>query len=307
MPFPDTALRAFTGDNSNLPSDRNSGKLKFPTANHEEETGGMSITFTEYKYSRPTVSANYRPIATGTQISLPLPKALSTDYKASWSNSEMGAFGQMLSDSVPGAIKTVASAVNNPREFIDGAKSLIDSKRWSSIEEGALKFGSALGTDILTDNAIFRNATTGVGVARNPFLAAQFEGIGFRAFPFEYDFVPRSKKDSETIEKIIQAFKYGMHPSYIEFGSLKNALFRYPYIYRPKFTKNKWLFDFGMCALTDFSVDYHGHGSGVYTDDNGDKIPMNVRIKFTMQEIEIITKESLNNTNKYDDTQSKSR
>lgn len=296
----DTALRAFQGDNTNLSTDRNFGTLKFPSANHEEETGGLGITFTEYKYSRPNIDGGYKPIKTGTQISLPLPKALSASYNARWENAEMGAFGQYLSSETPKAIKAGEQWAKNM--FADPIKttsetinSLIDTKRWASIGSG---FGSAIGTDILTSNAIFRNATTSVGVARNPFLAAQFEGVNFRAFPFEYELIPRSKKDSEVIEKIVNAFKYGMHPSYIEFGTLKNALFRYPNIYRPRFTKDKWLFDIGMCVITDFSVDYHGHGSGVYTDDNGDKIPMNIRIKFTMQEIEIVTKETLDNNNK---------
>lgn len=311
MDISDTALKAFSGDSTNLPTDRNFGTLKFPTANHEEETGGFSITFTEYKYSRPKAAENYKPIATGTQISLPLPRSLVASYAVDWQNAEMGAFGQLLSDSIPGIVKSGDQMVRNVmadpvQASKDTIRSITDVKRWSSMP-GLGKAASAIGTDILTNNALFRNATTGSGVARNPFLAAQFEGVQFRSFPFEYSLVPRSKKDSEVIEKIIKAFKYGMHPSYIEFGSLKNALFRYPNIYKPKFTKNKWLFDFGMCVIKDFTVDYHGHGSGIYNDDNGDKIPMNVVIKFTMQEIEIITKESLEDINKFDETQSKGR
>lgn len=305
MAFPtDTASKAFQGDNSNLPTDRNFGSIKFPTANHEEETGGMGITFTEYKYSRPSRKEDYKPIATGTSISLPLPKDLASGYSVDWQNAEMGAFGQTLSDSVPGIVKGAINAYNNPKQalhsILDGAaRSLTDAKKYSSMPESGSPWLSAIGTDILTNNALFRNATTGVGVARNPFLAAQFEGVQFRTFPFQYDLVPRSKKDSEAIEKIIKALKYGMHPSYIEFGSLKNALFRYPNIYKPRFTKNKYLFDFGMCVIKDFVVNYHGHGSPVYSDDNGEKIPMHVSINFTMQEIEINTKETLDTFNDF--------
>jgi len=304
MAASDTAIKAFTGENGNLPTDKNFGSLKFPTANHDAETGGHSIVFTEYKYSRPSVSASYKPIPTGTTITLPLPKSIVAGYSADWQDSEMGAFGQVLSDSIPGLIKDGASAVrkiiDNPvQASIDGARSLLDYKRWSSMP-GVVKGASALGTDILTNNPIFRNATTGTGVARNPFLAAQFEGVKFRSFPFEYDLVPRSKQDSQAIEKIIKAFKYGMHPSYVEFGSLKNALFRYPNIYKPQFTKNAYLFDFGICVLKDFSINYHGHGTPVYADDNGDKIPMHITISFTMQEIEIVTKETINEFSEQD-------
>lgn len=278
------------------------GTIKFPTANHEEETGGMGITFTEYKYSRPDKDGNYNPVSTGTNISLPLPRALAAGYSAEWQNANLGAFGQVLSQNIPGAVDAlskVGSALSksvssgSSKDFSDGIRSMVEEIKFSSIVGGVANAASALGTDILTNNALFRNATTSIGVARNPFLAAQFEGVQFRTFPFEYDLIPRSKKDSEAIDKLIRALKYGMHPSYIEFGSLQNALFRYPHIYKPKFTKGKYLFDFGMCVIKDLNVDYHAEGSPIYADDNGEKIPMHVRLTFVMQEIEIVTKEKL--------------
>lgn len=291
---------------TNGSSTKSGGTLKFPTTDHEAETGGMSITFTEYKYSRPTRNAPFKPIATNTNISLPLPKGLSTSYKTDWQNQQLGAFGEFLSLNAPEAVKAASNFIkgvsnyNSFKDVIDGARSFIEEKKFASFENGIKNGLSAMGTDILTNNQLFQNASTNIGIARNPFLAAQFEGVQFRSFPFEYNLIPKNKQDSETIEKIIKAFKYGMHPSYVEFGTLKNALFQYPYIYKPQFTKSKYLFDFGFCVITDLSVDYHGGGDPIYADDNGDKIPMNIRLSFTMQEIEIITKESINNFSEKD-------
>jgi hypothetical protein len=170
--------------------------------------------------------------------------------------------------------------------------SFIDGK-WDNLKQTAGGFLSALGTDAITNNSVFRSAGRGAGIARNPFLAASFEGVQFRIFNFQYKFYPKSRQESDNIENIIKILKYGMHPSYEEFGGLQNALFRYPNIYKPSFSKPEYLFDFGFCVIRDLAVVYHDQGTPKYIEDNGVKIPAFIGLNISLTEIEIITKDSL--------------
>jgi hypothetical protein len=53
------------------------------------------------------------------------------------------------------------------------------------------------------------------------------------------------------------------------------------------------LFEFGFCVIKDLDVQYHGEGSPVYHSVDGDKIPASIKLGFTLQEIDIVTKSNL--------------
>ncbi len=265
------------------------GKLVF-TDTHKKESGDHMLTFTEYKYSRPSFGNEFKPIPTGTEIALPIPYDLTTNYTTQWNMPESGAWTQVVATEGGEILKNrIAAGVDMP------SLSLSDVK-FQSIASGLGKAGSAIGTDILAQNRLFQVAGQGAGIARNPFIAALFEGVQFRSFNMEWKMYPKSKADADLIRKIISAFKYGMHPSYQEFGGLKNALFNYPYIYKPKFTKPDYLFDFGYSIIREVTTPFHAEGAPLYIDSNGDKIPAFVQLQLSFTEIEIITKDSLDGT-----------
>ncbi len=270
------------------------GPLTF-TEKHKQESGGLMLTFVEFEYKRPDFNSRFTPKATGTQIALPIPYNLDTNYQTQWNTPDAGAWTQMVANEGGEILRnTIKNGFEMP------ALSMTDGK-YQSLASGLGRFASAVGTDILAQNRLFQVAGQGAGIARNPFLAALFEGVQFRTFNMQFKLYPKSKEEADIIRNIIKAFKYGMHPSYQSFGGLKNALFNYPYIYKPAFTKPEYLFDIGYCIIKNISPMYHSEGAPHYFESDGNKIPAFVTLAIEFQELEIITKDSLSGSTLQDD------
>jgi hypothetical protein len=262
------------------------GTLKFPP-DYEKESGGHWFTLTEYEYSRPSMGSDFKPVATGTQIALPIPINLAPSYGARWGEDNQGAWMNYISK----AGVNLFEGAKNSANYEMSISNL--QEKWDGMKTGSSDALSAVGTDILYRNSIATGIGTVTGEARNPFLAANFEGVQFRRFSFDYDLIPKTRQDSNTIENIIKSIKLGMHPSYKEFGTMKNALFRYPNMFLPAFSKPAYLFDFGFSVITNFTVQYHSAQGPYYHSDGNDKLPAFININFELQEIEIVTKETL--------------
>ena len=277
-----------------MPSDTQSrltaDKTNFGTLIYSDklsgENGGNMLMFVEYKYTRPTLNATFNPVETGTKIALPLPYDLSVPYAANWDQSSMGAWGEFVS-------QKGTELFRNADSIVSGNKNSISDSLMSSLKTSVYEGASAVGTDVVFGNRLAEVVGVGAGIVRNPFLAASFQGVQFREFNLQYKLYPKSKAEADTIEKIVKAFKYGMHPSYREFGGLKNALFNYPNIYKPAFLKPEHLFDFGFCVIKQINLSYHDQGAPIYIGSGNDKYPAFMSLQLSLQEIEIVTKETL--------------
>ena len=124
----------------------------------------------------------------------------------------------------------------------------------------------------------------------NPFREMLFEQIDYRAFKFNYRFLPRSSGEVGNIRKIIDLFKFHMHPEL----STGNLFFIYPaefqIVYYFKGTENTYFHKIAPSALTDLSVTYGGSG-GMSSFHDGTPTEVNVSLSF--QELELLTKEKI--------------
>lgn len=273
-----TQLIALTQNQNGTSSD---SKLQYPISGHGEE-GGQWVTFTVYKYTRPTLKEDYKPEPTGDTLKLPLPLTLSTNYTLGWDNVSLGAFGTQVGETaskVAGEFKGMQFS-----SFMDAM---------DKIGGDSGKLGKAIASDIITDRDTVRKLGAAAGYARNPFVAATFEGVAFRTFPFQYKLTPKSFKESQAIEKIITLLKKVAHPSYSSLAGITNSLFTYPNMILPKFSHPDYLFDIGMCVIRDITVDYHAENGPIYYDQDDKKMPAFINLSFQLNEIEIITRETL--------------
>lgn len=256
------------------------------------ETNGNWLIFHEFEYSRPTRLSEYKPIATGNSISLPVPINMEANSIADWENASLGAWNSFLNDYGNQAYEGLNNVINDLQK---PGNNLIDSIRnnfnFSELSGGAFR---ALGTDIMTSNTAFRNISSTVGIAKNPFQAVMFNQMNLRTFNFQYKLVPRSYEDSVTIANIIKSFKMAQHPDYgVDY---LNNLMKYPNMFKIELSDKeleKLMFKYGMCVLTDVSVNYHGEGSAIYFEKDGKRAPASVILSLTFREIEMNTKESI--------------
>lgn len=129
------------------------------------------------------------------------------------------------------------------------------------------------------------------GVAANPKKEQVFKGVDFRTFTFDYQFYPRSEKESANVKNIIDEFKYHMHP---EFKDSSGFLFTYPsefdIYYYAGGEENEFVHKHTACVLQSMNVNYSPQGQ--FTSfPNGAPTQINLTLEF--KELAIITRETL--------------
>lgn len=152
------------------------------------------------------------------------------------------------------------------------------------------KLPGALG---MTNIGAALSASTGKTL--NPFQEVIFEYVDFRSFNFKYSFFPKDKQESESVKKIINLFKYHMHPEL----SAGKMFFIYPsefqigYYY--KGSKNQYFHQFAPCVLESMDVSYGADRLSAFK--NGD--PTEIHMSLTFRETELLTKNMITTEGRY--------
>lgn len=124
------------------------------------------------------------------------------------------------------------------------------------------------------------------GTALNPFKEVIFEAVDFRSFNFRYKFMPRSREESDEVKRIIDLFKFHMHPELSE-GKL---FFIYPSEFQITYyygsDRNQYFHQFRPCVLENMEVVYGGEMFSTFKDGH----PTEVNVALTFRETEILTK-----------------
>lgn len=219
-------------------------------------------------------------------IALHLPTDLATRYGMQWEETDLAGTTAILatSENLAGALK-------------EGAMAMFSSE--SSLS-GALDQAKAGGTSITGYGISQALRVPGVGeaisklsgVAANPKKEQLFKQVDFRTFSFQYDFFPKSATESQAVQKIIQMFKYHMHPEF------KSDSFNFMYIYPSEFDivyyhqgrENLNLPRHTSCVLTDMNVLYTPQGVATTFPDGAST---HIRVVLTFKELAILTKENI--------------
>lgn len=189
--------------------------------------------------------------------------------------------------------------------------------QWSEDDTSALQMANAAGTEILkavsgdkksdvtgTGAAIIANlslsklpqnvaggASAALGLAANPKKEQVFKGVDFRTFSFEYQFFPRSIDEANNVLRIVEEFKYHMHP---EFKDSNNFVYIYPsefdIVYFANGKENRNLHRHTSCVLTSMSVNYTPNGM-FSTFANGMPTQINMTLEF--RELALLTKDKV--------------
>ena len=124
-------------------------------------------------------------------------------------------------------------------------------------------------------------------------MAVMFKGVGFREHEFAYKFIARNMQESEQIKKIINTFKYHMHPDFFA----GNLSFSYPDEFVINFADSisSNLYSIGDCVLKNLNISYNSQGVPLFFEDTG--APVSVEITLQFQEMKIITKSDMDNPN----------
>ena len=141
-------------------------------------------------------------------------------------------------------------------------------------------------------------------------MELMFTDVGRRDFSFEFNFLPKSRKEAETVDEIVFTFKKHMMPSMISsidvFGhnvelGMGRALkipdtFDIHYFYQN--IENPYLNRISTCYLTGLDVGYGGDKYVTYEptthkNSGAGPPPQKTNIKLSFSEIETITRERI--------------
>jgi hypothetical protein len=253
-------------------------------------------------------------------IVLPVPSNLAVQSGANYSDANLGVFGGMAAGRITGSdvsdavsslgdmIATRIEQAGNAMKTVDSDAGVFTMAGQALGPDGATKaigmFGPAIAAatgakvagglgSLLALGGSAEGVVAGIGLseglALNPHLAVVFNNVGFRSHSFTYKFIARNQEESDAIKRIINTFKYHMHPSY-DYGTIA---FKYPDEFEIEFASAiaPYLYDIGTCVLKDVSVNFNGEGTPIFFEGSG--APVSIEIQLSFQETFIYTKERL--------------
>jgi hypothetical protein len=155
---------------------------------------------------------------------------------------------------------------------------------------------TGVGAAIIANLALSKGPNAGansaaLGLAANPKKEQVFKGVDYRSFQFEYQFFPRSVNEARNVLRIIEEFKYHMHP---EFKDDNNFVYVYPsefdIFYYQNGKENPNLHRHTSCVLTEMSINYTPNGS-FNTFANG--MPTQINVQLSFRELALLTKDKI--------------
>jgi hypothetical protein len=213
-----------------------------------------------------------------TAIALYMPQQITTSYQAKYSEDTIG----IVAETVGGAILSGMSG--------GGFKDVM-GVLGAGVEEGFNQFLQK-GAELAAPGAQAMMAIH-QGKVITPKLELMFKGVGRRSFSYEFNFIPKSEKEAEEVEKIVREFKFQMSADFDGGGAQGQRRMTIPsnfdieYMYKGQ--GNKHLHKISTCVLEKMDVTYGGDKFVAYAGGR----PQSTKISLSFSEMEIITKKRI--------------
>jgi hypothetical protein len=213
-----------------------------------------------------------------TAIALHMPPTVQSSYSADWGTSQFGLTGSAID-----AWKSMGDITdqNNWKNMWNGGK----NTALELLKLTGVKVADTLLPTKIKDPYMWANQ-----IVENPYVEVIFNGISNRTFSFTFKFIPKSKKEQESIKQIVDTLKFHRAPERKE--NLKNLYWAFPSTFDISFLKkngqeNEWLFKISTCALTELNVQ---QGSETHFGNFPDGSPFSTHITMNFTELEVLDK-----------------
>jgi hypothetical protein len=149
-------------------------------------------------------------------------------------------------------------------------------------------------------NQLTALAAAATGLVNNPMLEVIYSSPKFRQFSFNFMLYPRSEKEAEQVQKILDTLRFHSAPEIKRntggFFLIPPSEFDISFMYNGRPNPN--IDKVSTCVLTDISVDYAPKGFHAYEvgGENDAKLgrtgmPVGIGLSLTFMETQILTKE----------------
>jgi len=152
---------------------------------------------------------------------------------------------------------------------------------------------------ILGPNSTRAAVATLFGAVKNPQLELIYSSPEFRSFAFEFMFYPRSEKEAQEVQKIVQRLRFHQAPEILTgsagYFMVPPSEFDIEFYYNGQVNPN--IPKISTCALTSISIDYAPNGFRAYEVPGQNSptmgatgMPVGMRVNLSFRELEIMTK-----------------
>jgi hypothetical protein len=192
-------------------------------------------------------------------IALHVPNEVTVGYRATYGEEELGAI------------------------FGAAAESAVSGGKGDFVKSAAAAKGMELNPARNMLSALYK-------AVPNPRKEQLFKSMEFRRFSMNYQFAPRSPKEADNVKRIINTFKFYMHPEFQ--NNVNKMLYLFPsefdivYYFGDK--EHPHLNKISTCVLTDMQVNYSPNGQFA---THVDGFPTQINVNMTFLELETLTKE----------------
>jgi len=140
-----------------------------------------------------------------------------------------------------------------------------------------------------------------VGVVENPFTEHIFQKVDARTHTFTYTFLPKNLGESQTIDNIIELFKFYMLPANQAAnggigGQGQPIFFSFPYEFQIVYSVGATTFQLLPSVLETLSVDYAdsvGSPKFFTSDTVGKQYPAKIDLTLVFQEVMLLTRDKI--------------
>jgi len=198
------------------------------------------------------------------------PQGLQTEYSVNYDMVETGIAGFLAEKGLTSIVEGLSTATG---EIIRGLTDTISS----ALGGGGLR--------AVLDKSKAR--------AKNPKKEQVFKDVNFRNFNYKFEFAPRNRKELESAYKIIELFKFHMHPEIAPNRYfIVPSEFQITYMYREG--ANLWFPKVSRCVLKDMKVNYAPDNVvSTFTPDERGAAPVIFDMELSFIETEIMTKQTI--------------
>ena len=211
----------------------------------------------------------------GTSIALYMPPSVQAKYGMQYEDAPIG----FMSEAIYSIIKEIQSGAQWDEAITQAA---------GTVGTGLTKMGIKMLDTVVPGAKDLIAMERGTIIA--PRTEVMFQGIGKRNFTFNFTFIPKSRPETKTVDKIIKEFKRAMTPAFKIGRGVRELNFpeMFQIAYMHYENENEYINKIGRCFLEDATVSYGGEKFITFEPDSKGAPPNKITLALTFKEIEVM-------------------
>lgn len=246
-------------------------------------------TFAQRSSDDVVESGGYGPKKIRGTVILPIPENIQDSNQVSWGGGEMGPL-QTIATGLAAKSITGEDFTKATTEALGKLANTVSSASKTGTTQSMVQtfFATEAAKALLGTGDFNQNLSRQTGSVFNSNIELLFSGVSLRAgFSFDFNMIPRSKKEADQIKDIIRFFKSEMAAKKgAETGAAAGLFIKSPSVFKLQYMSggksHPFLNQFKICALTNMSVNYTG--SGTYATYS-DATPVHMVMTLAFQEL----------------------